>query len=433
MKNYKLLVPFVLVVLFAASVYMIFDSNGKIENKYNDHLTAARSYAEQGILVDAIENYTLALEIKNTYELKMEIARFYLNSKQIDEASAWCQEVVKDYPKEVEAYKYLMDIYFQTEDYTACFQLSDAMDKRKLPKESVGETLAAIHNLYYLHGQYENVTAFGGGFCAVQTKGSWGFVNEKGEKVIATKFNSVGSFREELAPVVDSENDVYFIDTEGNKKRAVVGVEKTKKLGSIEDEKYTLFDGETWGLYGNDDKLIVDGFEDASVFTNGIVAFKNDGMWGLYGADGKETTPDKYDHVVQDDKGIVFRNNRLFVRINGQYYLIDQSGKKIIETAFEDTRLFNDNSYAAVKINGKWGYIDSDGKYFIDPSYADARSFSAGFAAVYIDGKWGFIDESKELALVNIFSEVKDFNEHGSVFVSNGDEWELLKLYRLNH
>ena len=435
MKNYKLLAPIILIVFFAAAIYMTYNANNKIEEKYNNYITAAQSFAKQGIIVDAIANYRLALEVRNTYELQIEIANFYINSKQIDDASAWCQDIISKYPKKVQAYSLLMKIYEQNEDYIACFELSDKMRQKKLPLDSVTETLNKINNYYYFTGQYEEVTSFSGGFCAVRVKGMWGFINDEGKKVIATKFHTVGSFRQELASVVDEDSKAYFIDTEGNKKKVVVGVENVKQLGTIEDGTYTLFNGTSWGLYNNQDKQIIGGFEDASVFANGFVAVKKDGMWSLINKEGKKTTNSDFDYIVPDDKGIVYRCDRLFARENGVYYLVDNSGKKITEKQYEDVKLFNDADfpYAAVKVGGKWGFIDVKGEYFVEPQYADARSFSGGYGAVLVDGKWGFIDTNKQMVIKNIFSSVKDFNDKGCVFVSNGDGWELLKLYKLNH
>jgi len=433
MKNYKLLVPLVLVVLFAASIFMTFDSNGKTEKLYKDYLAAARSFAEQGIIVDAIENYQNAIGVKDSFALNMEIANFYKSQNEIDMAVSWGHEILKDYPKSIEAYKFLMEMYIEIEDYTACFKLNTAMQKRKLPMNSVSEIMEKINYNYFLHGQYEAVATYGGGFCAIMTKGAWGFVNETGSKVISTQYLEVGSYRQDLVPVLDNESQAYFIDIEGNKKKVIVGVEKVARLGSIEEGCFTLFDGDTWGLYDNDCKLISGGFDEVSSFTNGVVAVKKDARWSLIDSTGAVLLQNIYDEIVQDEKGIVYRNERLFVKENGFYYLVDILGKRISENKFEEAKLFNDNSYAAVKADGKWGFIDANGEYFIKPEYADARSFSSEFAAVHIDGKWGFINTEKKLVIENTFEDVKDFNGRGCVFVTFGDGWELLRLYKYNH
>ena len=432
MKNYKLLVPFVLVVLFVLSIYMTFDSNMKADNQYNDYIFAARSFAAQGIVVDAIENYTFALEIKDSLDLQMEIAVFYKTHNRIEDAAECGREMLKSFPNRVEVYGLLMNIYSEQHDYIACFRLADTMQRRNLPLDAISETLIEINDYYFFQGQYEDVSVFGGGYCAVKTKGLWGYVNETGRRIIRTQFLETGPFRLELAPVLDTESQAYFIDTEGNKKKVVLGVDNVVKLGAIEDGVYTLFDGKTWGLYGKDDKPLAGGFDEISSFINGIAAAKRNDGWMLIDSTGQPVNSATYDHVVQDERGVVYRGERLFVKIDDHYYLIDISGNKINETGYEDVKMFYDATYAAVRIDGLWGFIDTDGSEFIRPEYKDAHSFSGGFAAVKIDDRWGFINTDNELAIENIFIDVKNFNSRGCVFISFGDEWELLKLYKYN-
>ncbi|MDR2616176.1 MAG: WG repeat-containing protein [Oscillospiraceae bacterium] len=433
MKHYRLLVPIALAALFAVSVYTAFDANGRTEKEYEDTLAAARLYAGQGIVVDAAESYGRALGIKNSFGLQMEIAAFYKDSGELDMAVNWGNAMLGTYPDSPEVYAYLMDIYAEAKDYTACFKLADTMKKRGLPTDAIDGVMNEIEYSYTFHGSYEDVSVFGGGYCAVMSRGRWGFVNEAGKRVVKSRFAEVGAFRQDLAPVLDGDMKAYFIDPEGNKKRTALGVENVAKLGTIEDGVYTLFDGETWGLYDGENKLITGGYDEASSFMNGVAAVKKDGVWRLIGRDGVALAEDVYDGFARDEKGVVYRNDRLFALENGGYYLIDTTGKRLSETKFEDARLFNDSTYAAVKSGGKWGFIDSEGEYVIAPEYDGARSFSNGFAAVRIEGKWGFIDAENRLALQNIFEDAKDFNALGCVFVRTGENWELLKLYKFNH
>lgn len=434
MKNYKLLVPIVLVILFVASAFSIYDSNGENEKQYNNYLAAARSYAEQGIVVDAVENYAETLEIKDSFDIRMEIANLYRDNDEIDDAINWGEDMLETYPKNEGIYQYMMEIYEQVEDYPACFRLSDTMQKRKISTDNVADILDKIENYYFFLGRYEDVSTFGSGYAAVMKKNIWGFVNEEGKKVVKSEYLEVGSYRQDLAPVIDSESNAYFIDPEGNKKKVVLDVKNVVKLGLVEDDVYTLFNGETWGLYNGENEQLAGGYEEMSSFTNGVVAALKDEKWCLLNKDGKPVNSNTYDHVVQDEKGIVYRSDRMFVmESDGFYYLVDINGKKITETKYEDAKLFNDSTYAAVEVDGKWGFIDTNGNYFIQPQYEYARSFSNGFAAVMIDGKWGFINSDKQLAIENVFFDAKDFSSQGSVFVNTGDAWELLKLYKYNH
>ena len=426
-----MIAPIVLVALLAASAFNLFQANGNIEKEYGGYLSEARSFAAKGIEVDATEYYLKAVELRNSFDLGLEISTHFKKSGKYDEALDFGYELLKSYPRKAEIYHFLMTLHFEEGDYMSCFKLSDTMQKRKLPMGSVLELLEEIDNCYFLTGQYDDVSVFGGGYCPVKVKSAWGYVNETGERAVKTRFTEAGPFRQGLAPVLDSESQAYFIDPDGNKKKT--GTEKALRLGPIEDGVYTAFDGEKWGLYGNGDKLLLGGFDDISTFANSIAAAKAGGKWSILDSKGNPTSQATFDEVALDEKRVAYRSNRLFAKDNGFYYLMDKSGKAVSTSKFEDARLFNDTSYAAVKLGSKWGFIDIDGNFVIEPAYDGARSFSGGFAAVLIDGKWGFIDCKNKLAIPNIFDDAKDFNSHGCAFISFGDGWELLKLYKFNH
>ena len=59
MKSYKFLVPLLLVVVFAASLYMLIDTKATIQKQYDGFLAEARNYRGQGVDVDAEKNYML--------------------------------------------------------------------------------------------------------------------------------------------------------------------------------------------------------------------------------------------------------------------------------------------------------------------------------------------------------------------------------------
>ena len=83
-------------------------------------------------------------------------------------------------------------------------------------------------------------------------------------------------------------------------------------------------------------------------------------------------------------------------------------------------------------MEGKWCFIDKNGKLKSDKRYDGARSYKNSMAAVKIGDKWGFINEAEEVCIEPEYYETKDFTEKGSCFIKTGDEWQLLKIYRLN-
>ena len=62
MKNYKALVPIALVLLLAASWYMLIKKTVQVDNSYNKYLNEARRWATEGVAKKSIDNYKAALK-----------------------------------------------------------------------------------------------------------------------------------------------------------------------------------------------------------------------------------------------------------------------------------------------------------------------------------------------------------------------------------
>ena len=149
--------------------------------------------------------------------------------------------------------------------------------------------------------------------------------------------------------------------------------------------------------------------------------------------EGQDLTGTTYTNVAADDKGIVYRNERLFVHDGNGWRMIDYSGNVIGNDTYEEVRLFADTTYAAVKKGGKWGFVDKNGAEVITPQFEDARSFANGLAAVQKDGLWGFINQEGQIVIDAQFENALDFNSAGGAFVFMEGEWNLLRLYKYNY
>lgn len=439
MKKYKFLVPILLVVVFVLSAYTLYTTkNGEIR-KYQKYIDVARSKREQGIQTDAEENYKAALGMKPSLELYLEIGEFYSECRNTggyidtDTAIEWGERILKKYPKEKAGYEFLLNIYMEADDYVSCFKLADKMGRKQVVSKSFTEKMQTIEYSFFLaDSQYIDVGIYSGGLCPVRVKEKWGYVNASGKKIIPNEYMKAGYFSGELAPVVGADGSAYYIDGTGNKKKVIVNIPDVKELGLLSNGIFPLFNGNTWGFYNGNEELLFGGYTEVSALGNGAAAVKQAEKWMLINAEGNRISDKTYDGAVMDEKRIVCRNGRIFVYNNDCCYMLDSSGN-VIGKKFEDARIFNDETYAAVKIDGKWGFIDKNGEVKIKPQFEDARSFSNGFAAVKSNGKWGFINGKGTLVIEFRFDGAKDFTSSGSVFVLQGENWQLLRLYKYNH
>lgn len=434
MKNYRFIVPVLLIVALAASVYLTYDRNATQQRVYEENLTQARSARKMGIWVDAEQYYMEALEQEASPELYVEIGSLYVESQQLRKAMRWGEDITELYPHEAAGYEFLMDIYLDREDYAACFSIADAVEELGVGSQKIEEQKAAIQYTFYYKGEYEDVGIFSNGYCPVEQEGKWGYVNQKGTRKVPLRYLDAGAFSSAgVAPVIDTEGNAYYIDTEGNKKLAVQNVDDIEMLGLYGDDIFPLYDGTEWGFYNILGEQQFGGYEAVSAIGNGRAAVRENGSWRIIDSTGHQIGEEEYDGVLMDEKNIMYRNERMFVEENERYLMLDGNGTQIGDRLFEDADVFRDDSYAAVKIDGKWGFADASGEVVIEPEYEDARSFSNGLAAVRYAGKWGFIDLDGNMVIDTQFEDARDFDEQGSVFVRREGVWELLLLYSRNH
>jgi len=431
MKNYKNLVPIILVALFLLGIYMKFDKNTGVLEEYKTYLDAARNYRELGISVDAESNYLEAIEVKPNLELYIEIGEFYQECVGPRSAISWVEEIVELYPEEVKSYEFALGLYKELDRYEDFFELYETVEKRGLTSETIASYVNDLKAKYYLDGDYEDVGFYADGYCKVYDDGYWAYVSKKGKEVTKFNFVQAGNFCDGVAPVENKIGEKFFSDYDGNKKYVIENVDNIVDIGSFDEEVCTIYDGSSWGVYTLKGELLHGGYSNISALGNGVVAVENKGKWSLLDYDGESLIEASFDSVKSDEKGIVYRNGRVFVEKNGKYGMMDLEGKQITSDTYEDVKIFNGDGYAAVKVNGKWGFINKDGEVVIKPQYEDARSFSNGYAAVKKNKTWGFIDANNEIFIDYMFSEVKDFTNSGSVFVKIGT-WKLLRLYSYN-
>jgi len=434
MKGYKKLVPIALVACLLLSFYMLYDTRTSNIKEYNQYLNEARNYAEQGIAVDALENYAKALGVKNTLELNIEVGNFYVELDEIVSAIGWGEQMIEAYPNSPEAYEFLLARYREVNDFNRCYALYDTISKRNISSKEISKIMKDIKYVYYFGEAFDNVDVYSEGYCAVEYEGKWGLVDEEGNRTAGFLFKTIGPYIDGLAPVTTEEGDAYFIDQSGNKKMVVKTKDKITELKSAVGEVFAAKIDDKWTFFNKKNEKLSGSYNNVSLLANTVAAVEHAGSWSIVGEDFKAVSKDKYADVVADDRGIIYRNEVIFVNKGGSYIMVDNTGKQISDKTFEDAATFLDTTYAAVKGDKGWYFIDSKGKaVFKDTYYEEAKSFSNGFAAVKKDGNWGFIDIDGNVAIDFQFEDVKNFNTKGCVFVKNENIWQLLRLYMHNY
>ena len=109
----------------------------------------------------------------------------------------------------------------------------------------------------------------------------------------------------------------------------------------------------------------------------------------------------------------------------GRWGFIDETGKVIIPTRFNEAKPFSEGLAAVVVSDeeyagGKVGYVDRTGTMVIKPQFdlggsVSDYSFSQGLAAVTVIDKWGYIDRAGKVLIAPQFAVAFPFSEDRAV------------------
>ena len=250
----------------------------------------------------------------------------------------------------------------------------------------------------------------------VKTGGKWGYIDRKGQFVIAPRFDRADVFYEGRARVVSYANKKStsgYIDQEGN---AVTPVRFDYATG--------FSDGIAWvsTAEGAPTAIASDGRE---LFT------LRQAIWAHRYSEGLARVVEAHDDTLLhctfydtqgrkaiDLTGLAPANPDLagfscgrfpVMDSSGRCGYIDREGKLAVPCRFDMALPFESDGLAAVRTGGKWGTIGLDGKYRIAPRFSDIQAWGEIYA-VRLDGeKWGYADKEGNILSEPQFAEASPF------------------------
>lgn len=448
MKNYKYVVPVLLVAGMAAGWYNMIDTVKSNQQKHTEYIRQADDYLKKDIIVDALENYNNALEIKDTLAVRMKIQQVYLDNGQLDEAEEYASTIMQKYQGNPRIYECMMDYYVKNEMYPEAFSIYDKAAASKAMSTRLKQLRASIEYKYTIMADaYTQVSSYVNGICAVDYDGEKGYVTESGSKMLFGNYEEITDFMGDFAcvKVWKEENDKkdskkaqwQLIDTSGNKRRVLpedVDQSKIKSVGNYSGGVYAIeTDDGKCAYYTADGALWKDGLVAAGSYWDGQMVVLDGKGYHFIDSQGNQIGGD-FEDIIMDDLNVAMHQKRYFAMKSSSYQLYDSEGKGVGGGSWQDADPFTENGeYAAVKSGDKWGFVDKKGAVVIEPQYEDARSFSNGFAAVKKDGKWGFIDQSNKMRIEAEFDDAKYMNNRGNAFIKQNGIWSMLSLYSYNY
>lgn len=267
-----------------------------------------------------------------------------------------------------------------------------------------------------LRPQYKEARRSSEGISAVKDGELWGYVDARGQFVIAPVFTEVTDFSEGLAAARRSGSAWGYIDANGNEMIEPQFKQATRFSNGIAWVRTN--DG--WGAIDRTGTFSIPAgrFRPGGDFAEGLAPVWNGGSWavgdgwGYVDARGNMIIAPRFEMAGPFSEGLAP------VIDKGQLGYIDKSGRFAVKpyVAWSSERqvsskieaqhqvMYGNGEWtpvlpafsegkAATPVGDLWGYIDRNGKWIIQPQYKSAGPFSEGVANVETAGMVGYIDE----------------------------------------
>jgi hypothetical protein len=153
-----------------------------------------------------------------------------------------------------------------------------------------------------------------------------------------------------------------------------------------------------------------------TIYSEGLLAVKQNGKYGYIDAQGKTVIPMQYESAT------LFHEGLAAVGIAGRVGFIDKSGKIAINPRFDNSLGFAEG-LAPVKVDGKWGYIDKRGAYVVRPRFHSALPFTQGLASACVSSaQCGYIGRNGKFIIPPTYEDAAEFSE-GLARVMSNKRW----------
>lgn len=417
-----------LCLLLGLSWYMSISEVINNPKKIAAHMEKAAELEAKGIYVDAITEYEQALEYQpENVDISLKMADAYLKTGNSKKFQTICKEYAERNQKDMKALDHLMEYYIELDNQVSAVKYLNDFISLYPENENAQKWMLELKGSYTkLFCNYDELSEIGNGTMIVKKKELYGVTDSKGTELLPPTYEELYPFSKDGLALAKLDGIYIYIDTEGQRRLVPENIDP--KRGMLTNKRGIAY---SEGKYGYQDENLVSvtayEWDALSLIEEGVGAGKKNGKWALVDKNGEEKTEYIYDDVLCDENGFCSIQQRIFVKEQNYYHMVDKKGKAIGELKLDTARPFSEGIYAAVCIDGKWGFADNEGNLVIECIYDDAKSFSYGFAAVCLEDRWGYIDESGYMVIEPQFKNVTEISEEGTAAVFD-EEWELIQL-----
>lgn len=432
MRQSKLITILFIVLIISGWMTTLLSSESNDTEEYNAHLEMAGEYFERGLYQKALEEYDVALSIRNTEEIWGEKLnayekRYKENTEIYDEFLSAAQSAVVYYPENAEYLMILANLYIIRDEYISAYDVLNKAIENGMSDEKIDALFLEIKYLYEIKwNAYTGYRTCVNGYYAVSETGIWTYIEEDGTATDFKQLVFASSIGESGVRLVQDEIRSYLVDS----REVVQGILNFTPVdaGVFSEGLIAILNEKGYSYYNSLGDKQFGEYNQAGTFVDGQAAVQQDGKWFLIDRSGKKVSSTIYEDIILYADGTHLKNDVMIAKKDGTYKFY--KGEKTIGS-YTDVDIITEDGIVAVSVAGKWGFVDLEGREIIPPSYADAKSFSNGLAAVSNGEYWGFINTDGILVIDYIFYGADYFNTEGCCMVETGQgtNYQLISLY----
>lgn len=236
--------------------------------------------------------------------------------------------------------------------------------------------------------------------------GNYGYLNESGELVIPTIYESARDFVNEKALVsqnIQHKLSYFFIDKAGNKLKEVSNYDF---VWSFDNGYYPVQINDLWGYINEDGKEVLKPkYSKTSHFKDGVAIVRNkDGYFGLINSELKEISDFIYAEINDFQNGIALATVNLktkidtFTNYTRTLTFLSLKGQELTSQRYITIDEFQNGMAEVLSLDNKYGFIDNEYKEIIPCIFLSVCPFDKdGYSKVCLnneDNEWIVIDKN---------------------------------------
>lgn len=251
------------------------------------------------------------------------------------------------------------------------------------PKQGETEVLDATGKKVEIPANISKIAIQDGKYSIVITnenqKTTYGVEDKNGNVIIPSQYTYIEYLFDDYFIACDSNGLLGVVDEKNDKKidlkyNSVQGIKSAKLIQTA------LTEGNITTIYNNKFEKVCE-LKSAVIqqIDDFIKIYNNNEVYYINNAGKIVTSKEAYP------------NNKLYAKKeNGKWGFVDNTGNIMVKCEYDKVTEFNKYGYAGIYKNGKWGSINSEGKVIQEPTYEIKENYEPIFLGKYYQVTFGF-------------------------------------------